>query len=188
MSALSYSTALFGNDEFFNRFRFALFREGTMPINYRKIHDFRQKMDKYRYKDERYKYYLKMVMGTPEGANQCDIQCAKKCFSDSLGTAWFIFSSCLIPQCNCALHPLPQSILFTADPKDAEIIKDSDTMDDAEDEETQVDENGEEFTAVISMQSETGEYNLYRDCNLLCHKDCLSIRKNVPFEVLEVCV
>jgi len=38
------------------------------------------------------------------------------------------------------------------------------------------------------MQSTNGEYNLYRDCNLLCHKDCFTIRKNVPFDVLELCV
>lgn len=101
-----------------------------MPINYKKIHEYRQKMDKYRYKDARYQHYLSMVTGTNTGPTQCDLTCASKCFTDSLGTAWFIFSSCLIPQCNCALHPLPQSIMFTALPEDAEIIKDNDILDD----------------------------------------------------------
>ncbi len=56
------------------------------------------------------------------------------------------------------------------------------------DDETQQDEEGNPFEAVIDMQSATGEYNLFRDCNLMCHKDCFSIRKNVPFTVLELCV
>jgi len=188
---LRYATALFADVDFYNRFQFALFREGTMPINYRQLHNLRQKMDKYRYKDAKYKYYSQMIMGGKNPLQTCDLGCAKKCFRDSLGTAWFIFSSCLIPQCNCALHPLPQSMLFQIAPEDEEVLNDNDALED-ETGQTQADQGEADpeanFEAVISLQSQNGEYNLYRDCNLLCHKDCLSIRKNVPFDVLDLCV
>jgi len=146
-------------------------------------------MDKYRFKEQRYQHYMDMVTGG-KAVTQCDLTCAKKCFKDSLGTAWFIYSSCLIPQCNCAQSPLPQSILFQTDPQDQDIIKDNDKLDEDLDDAdgSQTDENGEEFEAVITLQNQNGEYNLFRECNLMCHKDCFSIRKQVPFTVLESCV
>jgi len=159
-----------------------LYREGTARIDYNKLHEYRQKMDQYRYKSGLYRQYAQQIRGS--NWNTCDEQCARKCFRESLGTAWFVFTSCLIPQCNCAMRTLPQSLLFTVPAEHEEVLNDDD----------QLEEDGEDgpdtqlFEAVISLQNQDGEYNLYRDCNLLCHKDCLSIRKNVPFDVLEICV
>jgi len=142
-------------------------------------------MDKYRHKDRVYTNYASQLRGS--NWNTCDATCARKCFRDSLGTSWYIFTNCLIPQCNCALKALPKSLLFTLSEKEEQLLEDDDQM--AEDFESPVE--GADLTlfeAVISMKSDNNEYNLYRDCNLMCHKDCFSIRKSAPYDLLEICV
>ena len=70
-------------------------------IDLEKVHGYRQQMDKFRYRDFKHGFYSQKVqqkhfLVQSESKGKCDKECVEGCFSDSQGTALYVFDTCVI--------------------------------------------------------------------------------------------
>jgi len=116
-------------------------------------------------------------------SSECDYGCARTCFEDyKNATVINTFVSCLYPKCKCmnsfALKKVPQPYFNMThyETRRNESVK------------TASERVTDGWPAVIrNTLNDIEGYDLIRDCNEVCNRECFEVKKYVPFDALLQC-
>eukprot|EP00347_Sterkiella_histriomuscorum_P002214 403369032 len=146
----------------------------------KRIEKFREKLHKQSYK---WQEHENAASSYGNLKSDCDSSCSRTCYEQNNMTSVInTFVNCIAPQCKClnsfALSHVPEPYFNHTDYN----LHVNDTIRAFEDKFT------EYWPKMIkSAVTDPDGYDLLRDCDLQCHKDCFEIKKFVPFETLLQC-
>ncbi|CDW81874.1 UNKNOWN [Stylonychia lemnae] len=155
-------------------------RQVAVMEKIQRLEKFREKLHKQAGKWDAYERKSKDFMNL---TSDCNYGCSKQCYQDyNLSTVINTFVSCIAPQCKClnsfALQHIPEPYFNETEfnVRRLDIVKQASER---------VSENWP--TAIRKTYLDANGYDLIRDCDLQCHRDCFAIKKYVPFDTLLQC-